>query len=185
MQEVRIASRYAKGLLDLAKEKGSLDVVKDDMDFFVKTADANPEFKRILKNPIVSHEKKAGILWSLFRTRFNPLTLSMFQLLTKKNRESYLYDIAKEFINQYKILKGIVTADIITTFPLTDDLRQSFTRMVANGEVKNVELREKIDKSIIGGYVLKIGDKQVDQSIRAKLKDLNSKFKDNSYIAKY
>jgi F-type H+-transporting ATPase subunit delta len=185
MHEYRVASRYAKSLLDLAQEKGVLEQVEQDMVFFAKTCDENPMLVTILKNPIITHDKKLGVLSSLLKGRVNDLTYSMFYLISRKNRESYLYYIAKDFISQYKVFKGIETAEVTTTFPLTDAQRTSFVNLIANSTGKKVELTEKIDQSIIGGFVLKISDRQVDQSVKSKLQKLKTKFKDNPYISKY
>lgn len=85
--------------------------------------------------------------------------------------------IADEFISQYNRLKGTERATIITTMPLTDALRQKFTAIVlkkTGGKV--VELEEKIDPKLIGGYVLRLGDRQIDGSIRSQLNELRLQF---------
>jgi F-type H+-transporting ATPase subunit delta len=185
MHELRVASRYAKSLLEFSQERGQLDQVKNDMSLFASICDENPQLVRIFKNPIISHDKKVAILNSLLKGRVNDLTFSMFNIISRKNREAYLYYIAKEFLTQYKTFKGIVSAEVTTTFPLTDAQRTSFINLVASNTGKQVELVESIDHDIIGGFVLNIGDRQVDQSVRSKIQKLKTKFKDNPYIQKY
>jgi F-type H+-transporting ATPase subunit delta len=185
MHESRVASRYAKSLLDLAKEKGVLEQVEKDMEFFYKICLENPSLVRILKNPIISHDKKRSILEKLLKGKVNEMTLSMFQIISRKNREAYLFYIAKDFLRQYRDYKGIEEAEVTTTFPLTDAQRTSFINLVAGATGKKVELKEKINQDIIGGFVLKIGDRQVDESVKSKLQKLRTKFKDNPYISKY
>lgn len=185
MHESRVASRYAKSLLDLAQEKGVLDQIEKDMAFFHKICQENPQLVRILKNPIINHEKKKKVLEQLLKGKVNEMTLAMFRIISNKNREAYLFYIAKEFLHQYRVLKGIEEAEVTTTFPLTDAQRTSFINMVAGATGKKVELKEKINQEILGGFVLKIGDRQVDESVKSKLTKLRTKFKDNPYIVKY
>lgn len=184
MQESRVASRYAKSLLDLAHEKGVLEQVHKDMGMFYELCKANPELARVFKNPIITHEKKLAILDSLLKGRVNDMTLAIFKIISRKNREAYLYFIAKEFIHQYRVFKGIESAEVITTFPLTDAQRTSFVNLIAGATGKKVELKESINGEIIGGYVLNIGDRQIDESIKSKIQKLKTKFKENPYISK-
>jgi F-type H+-transporting ATPase subunit delta len=184
MHETRVARPYAKSLLELAEEKGELEEVNKDMSLFVEVAQANNQFQNMLKNPIISHDKKQAVLDTIFKGRVSDMSLAMFRIITHKNREAFLYDIAKEFTSQYKAFKGISTAEVTTTYPLTQDQKNTFINMVAKKENKKVELLEKVDESILGGFVLKVGDIQVDESIKSKLHRLKNKFKDNSYISK-
>lgn len=185
MHESRVALRYAKSLLDFANEKGALDQVEKDMQLFFNTCNSSPELVRIFKNPIIDHGKKLAIIDSLLKGKVSDLTLAMFKIISRKNREAYLYFIAKEFIFLYRQFKGIATAEVTTTFTLTDAQRTSFVKMVAGATGKKVELEEKINADIIGGYILNIGDRQIDESIKSKIQKLKTKFKDNPYISKY
>lgn len=182
MVNSRVASRYAKSLLDLAVEKKILKEVYDDMVYFMQTSKANHDFVLMLRNPIISHEKKKAVLYALFQNKFNPATLAIFDIITRKNRESYLPAIAESFEIQYRQHQGIVKAIVITPMPLTDTLRKQFIDMVAAQTGKKIELEERVDPSIIGGYVLKIGDQQMDNSVKAKLKTLSYEFSDDSYV---
>lgn len=185
MHESRVASRYAKSLLDLSREQNLLDVVFADMELFAKVGEENPQLVRVLKNPIITQDKKLGILTGLFKGKVNSLTLSMFDIITKKGREGYLFYIAKDFITQYRALKGITTAEVVTTYALSADQRNAFVKIIQGATNNKVELTEKVDSDIIGGYILKIGDKQIDETIKSKLNRLKNKFTDNTYIAKY
>jgi F-type H+-transporting ATPase subunit delta len=184
MHETRVARPYAKSLLELAEEKGILEEVNKDMSLFVDVAKANIQFQAMLKNPIINHDKKMSVIETIFKGRVNDMSLAMFRIISAKNREAYLFEIAKEFKNQYKVFKGISTAEVTTTYQLTQDQKDIFISMVSKSEGKKIELHEKVDESIIGGFVLKVGDMQVDESIKTKLYKLKSKFKDNPYISK-
>lgn len=185
MNESRVASRYAKSLLDLSVEKQVVESVVKDMELFSAICEETPQLARVLKNPIISHEKKTAILESLLKGKVHAMTMAFFGIITKKNRENYLYFIAVEFLKQYRKYKGIEMAEVVTTYPLSDDQRSTFKGIVKDISGSNsVLLKEIVDESIIGGFVLKLEDRQIDQSLRAKLTRLRINFKDNTYIAK-
>ncbi|KAA0989432.1 ATP synthase F1 subunit delta [Dyadobacter aurulentus] len=167
-----VAARYAKSLIELAKEQNVLEAVYQDMILFKDTADKNRGLMLALKSPVVRHEKKSGILKALFEARVNPVSYAIFKIITKKNRESILDEIANEFIKAYNLNQGIQKALVVTTTPLTDELRQQFIEIVKSATGKTVQLAEKINPSIIGGYVLTIEDRQIDASLKSRLNEL-------------
>ena len=186
MVDSKAASRYVKSLLSLAIEQKALDNVHNDMLFFSKTVDENKNFALMLRNPVIPHDKKAAILSALFKGKVHSLTMSFFDIITRKNREPLLPAIAKEFHNQYNEYKGISKAIVTSAVPLDDKLRSDFTTLVKKYRDKNeVELIEKVDPSMIGGFVLKVGDRQIDASIQNKLKALKVKFSQNPYIKEF
>lgn len=169
MSQHRVAVRYAKAILDLAQEKGVLNEVYNDMEFFEKTCDDNPELAAVLQNPIIASFKKLAILKQLLTGKVNPLTISFFEIIAKKNREEVLYVTAKEFETQYEAFKNIARAQITTTIPLTDDLRTQITEVVAKATNKTIRLYEKVDTNLIGGFVLTINNNQLDGSVKSQL----------------
>lgn len=186
MSEFRAASRYAKSLLELAIEKGALDEVHNDMLLFHDVCKSNSDFLLMLKNPIIKHDKKKAILDQIFKGKVNDLTMAIFDIITRKNREPLLPAIAKEFHNLYNINKGIQLAKITTAVPLDSGLRTKLEALVKKISSKDkVELIEVVDKDIIGGYILKVGDRQLDESLRSKLKALEVKFSQNPYIKEF
>ncbi len=177
MAVATVAARYAKSLLDLAQEQGLTETMYKDMQFFKNTVDQSRPLMLMLKNPIVRAEKKSAVLRAAFTNRVNPITMAFFEIIAKKNREGIMDAIAEQFISQYNILKSIERATVITTVPLTAIQRDKFKAMVMQTTgCKLVELEEKLDSNLIGGYVLRVGDQQVDGSIRSQLNDLRLKF---------
>lgn len=186
MVDSRAASRYVKSLLGLAVEKNVLDAVHADMLLFSKVCSENRAFELMLLNPIIKHDKKRDILERLFKGKVNALTLAIFDILTRKNREPLLPVIAKEFHLAYNVYKGIGKASVTTAVPLDATLRAEIENIVKRlSEKDKVELTEKIDKEMIGGFVLNVGDRQIDASIKNKLKALKVKFSHNPYIKEF
>lgn len=172
MSESIVAYRYAKSLIDLATEKNVVDEVNKDMVLFKDVCEANRQFLKVMGNPIIRHDKKLGILKNLFENRVNPVTFSIFNVLTKKNREKLIYSIAEEFHKLYNIQRSIQHATVTTVEPLTAAQKEAFIKIVADATNKEVELEEKVDPKLVGGYVLKVGDTQIDTSVRKKLNEL-------------
>ncbi len=186
MVDSRAASRYVKSLLGLAVERDALELVHGDMLMFSKICEENRAFELMLKNPIIRHDKKRDILEKIFEGKVHPLTMAIFDILTRKNREPLLPSIAKEFHTAYNAYKGISKASITTPFPLDAHLRTEFENIVKRlSEKDKVELTEKIDKEMIGGFILNVGDRQIDASIQNKLKALKVKFSHNPYIKEF
>lgn len=176
MVESRAASRYAKALLELAQEQKVLEQVHQDMLFFARTIEENRPLLLMLKSPVVPHHKKYNTLKEIFKPRVHPTTFTIFEIITRKNREVILYDIAKRFHELYNSVNNIQVAQVVTTFPLDEEQRSHFRKITEEVTGKKIELREKIDPSLIGGFILRIGDRQVDESIKGKLQKLQYDF---------
>ena len=186
MADLRVASRYVKSLLGLAVEQGVLEEVNKDMLAFERLCKENRAFTVMLKSPVIRHEKKRTILEKIFKGKVNPLTLAIMDILTRKNREPLLQPIAKEFHNAYNEYKGITKASITTTLPMDKDLRAEIEKIVKKiSNKKLVEIEEKVNKELIGGFILNVGDRQIDASIRSKLEKLKIGFSENPFIKEF
>jgi F-type H+-transporting ATPase subunit delta len=186
MSDITVASRYAKSLFQLSLEKGALEEVHSDMLTFTQTVDSNRDFSLMLKSPVISHFKKWAILKAIFGEKFHHFTLALLEIACKKNRESVLHAVAKEFHRLFIVYKGIQKATITTAAPLDDELRKKVLEVVKSISGKTeVELIENIDPDIIGGYVLRVDDRQLDESLSGKLTLLRQEFNKNPYIKEF
>jgi F-type H+-transporting ATPase subunit delta len=177
MAVASVAFRYAKSLLDLAEEKGLTEEIHKDMLFFKNTLDGSRPLLLMLQNPIVRSSKKDAVLNAIFKGRINPMTSAFIDIIARKNRESLIDDIAIEYIRLYDEQKGIERATVTTTMPLTDELRTKFKAMVTQKTGSQlVDLTEKVNPKIIGGYILQLGDQQMDASVRSQLNELKLTF---------
>ena len=100
------------------------------------------------------------------------MTFSIFNVLTKKNREKLIYPIAKEFQKLYNIQTGVQIVQISSSVALTEAQKAEFAKLVSNAISKQVLIEESVDESLIGGYVLRVGDTQIDTSVKKKLNEL-------------
>jgi len=169
MSSHRASVRYAKALIEISQEQNCLENVKEDMQLFTKVISENRELAVVLKNPIVPAFKKKAILKALFEKRIQTITFKAFELIISKNRENILDEIAVQFVAQYNLIKGIVVANVTTPYTLDISQKGDISKLVESITQKKVELEEVVDDSLIGGFVLKIGDKQIDESVKSKL----------------
>jgi len=173
MSENKAASRYAKSIIDLSTEQNALEEVKNDMVLVEQIIGQNSELETILQNPVIPLNKKAGILDEIFGVKVHVITRSFLKLLVNKGRAAILFDTAKAFVSQYNLIKGIVTAEVSSAAPLTDANKAEIIEIVKREMKANqVILKEKVNEALIGGFILKVGDKQFDASISGSLSKL-------------
>ncbi len=186
MSNQRVAYAYAKSLMELAIERGELEKVYQDFLYLATMARSNRDLELVMKNPIISSEKKLSILKALYEKRgATEATLAFFEIISRKGREDVLTDIAKEFQALYQIHNSIQVAEVTTTFPLDDTLRAEFSKIVKEiSGMKEVRLTEKVNPDLIGGFILRVNDRQLDESLSSKLKELRVQFSQNHYQSK-
>ncbi|HEY0057191.1 MAG TPA: ATP synthase F1 subunit delta [Pedobacter sp.] len=181
MSEIQVASRYAKSLIDLAEEQTSLEAVKTDIESFVSVVRENPTLQAVLKNPIIGIDKKTAILDQLFGASFNKVVMAFFKIVVSKGRSEVLYGTAKEFINEYNRRKGIIHAVVTSAVPLTEAQKSKVADLIIEATKAQVVLESKIDPALIGGFIIKVGDRQVDVSIASSLNKLRHEFEQKVY----
>ncbi len=184
MTESRVAARYAKSLLDLAKEQGNLPAVAADMKLVADTLAANRELRVMLTSPVLKSDKKLAIITALFTGKMDEMTLKFFILLAKKGRDKELTGVADAFLAQYREVQGVQQAHLTTATVLTAAQRAEFTRLAQEQTGKQIELLETVDPQLIGGFVLRLGDRQIDSSVASRLLRLRTSFADQSYVNK-
>jgi F-type H+-transporting ATPase subunit delta len=184
MLETKVAKRYAKSLLDLAKEQGVQEAVNSDMKLLADVCESNHDLRVLLGSPIISSDKKLAILKRVFSGKVSQLSMSFFEIITAKGREGQLEGIAKQYVRILKEYKGIQTAIVTSAVGLDDKLRAEVYKMISESLNSEVELVEKVDKDLIGGFILRVGDKQYDASIARDLRMMKQELIDTSYIRK-
>jgi F-type H+-transporting ATPase subunit delta len=181
MSQSAVADRYAKSLIQIATEKGQLEAVYADMRMVLAGCRCLRDLHRLLVSPVVKTEKKVQVLKEIFSGQVNQITETFIILLTKKRRESYLEIIAVAFIEQYKEQKNIVVATVTTAIPLDETARTNVKAVLKKWYKAEIELIEKVDPKIIGGFVITVGSKQLDMSVHHQLAELRKDF-NKSYI---
>jgi F-type H+-transporting ATPase subunit delta len=176
MSEITVALRYAKALIDLAEEQKALEAVKTDMELFLNTVKGSSELAAVLGNPIISHSKKVNILADIFGSKVSKVTIAFLNIMVNKGRGEVLYTTAQEFIGLYDIKNHITNAKVVTASPLSAENKKKMLDDVQKAIGGTVKLTDKVDPSLIGGFVLTVGDRQVDTSIAHSLKRMKKDF---------
>ena len=172
MNESKISVRYAKALFNLSKEMNLHDQVRSDMEYLQKLITDVAEFKSLMDNPILKPSQKMKILDSILKNHIHPITQSFIELIVHNNRLSYLASIARIYIDLFRKDLGIEPATLITSVPIDEGLRHTLLRIIEKRMNIKVELQEETDTSLIGGFILKIGNQQIDASISNQLENI-------------
>lgn len=181
----RLSQRYAKSILDLSDEMKKLDEVRNDMLFIDKIIKGTREFKVMLSSPVIKSDKKYKIISAVTKEQLSEITNTFIKLLCSKNRESNLPDIVSAFLDQYNIKMELHSATLTTAAPISTELAESFKKKIKDASsFEHLELKTKVDESIIGGFVLEVEGKLVDASILRDLIDVKKQFANNDYIHK-
>ena len=185
MSNVRLATRYAKSLLDLSKERNEVDKVFADMQWLQFVCKSNRDFINMLRSPVIKTDTKGKIVKAVAGDKISALSNSFIHLLISKGREGALPEIATSFIQQYKDFKKIYPIKLTTASPVSEELKNAIINHIkATTEMQNIELETVVKEDIIGGFVLQAGDKLVDASIAYDLKEIARQFENNDFIYK-
>ena len=175
MAGTRAAIRYAKAILDIAKVNNSVDAVNADMIAIVKAIKESAELKDFLQSPIVKGEIKFSSLNEIFASAQKE-TKGLFQLLLANKRFELLNDVALQFNALYDELNGIEVAKVTTAVPMTSELESKVLAKIASFSNKKITIENIVDPAIIGGFILRMGDKQYNASVANSLQNLKREF---------
>jgi len=183
MPNPRLATRYAKSLIDLSMEKGLMATVYADMQYLQGVSKASREFVNLLRSPVVKADKKENVITAVTKGKVSELTAAFIKLLVNKGRESDLPEIVSAFVDQYNALMGIHKVKLTTAVPVADNIKDNIVnRVKASTGLENVELETKVNEDLIGGFVLEFNNNLVDASVLRDLKDIKKQFADNEWI---
>lgn len=174
MKSSKVASRYAKSLLDIAIEQNKIDAVLGDMKFLTEINGESRDFELLVKSPIVKADKKVEIFEKVF-DQFEEVSMAFVKLITKNRREALLPEIAMAFDALVKEHKGIVPVSIISAAPLDAKTKDAITSKVQTLVKGQLEIEEKIDAALIGGFVVRMGDTQIDASVASQFNNLKQR----------
>lgn len=183
MKGNRAASRYAKAILGLAREKNLAKELNDDFELVRKTMDESPDLRVILKSPVVSVKIKRNTLEAIFKD-VNPLTHQVLDLMLKNNRIDVLYLVAAKYEQLFNQMNRQQVAYVTTAVPLTGALEGKIQAKVEELTGNKAKIENKINPAILGGFILRVGDMQYDASVASQLIDLKREFQNNTYVSK-
>jgi len=168
MNDSKISVRYAKALFNLALERNIIDAVKVDVEFLNEVCNL-PEFNDFLNSPILPVSKKLIVIKNIFKGNILDMVYDFIVLMTTNRRESFLKIITLDYLKFYREFKGIVEAELTTAVAISEDNKQNIALLLKQLLGGDVDIKNKIKPDIIGGFVLRVDDKQIDASVKAQL----------------
>ncbi len=171
----RAAIRYAKAILDIAQTSGKAEAVNNDMKSIVAAIAESVELKDFLSSPIIKMDVKKSALSEIFSTVQNE-TNSLFHLLFENKRFEILESIAKEYLHLFDVSRGVEVAKVTTAFPITAELEAKVLAKIAEFSSMKITIENIVDPTIIGGFILRVGDQQYNASVASKLSELKREF---------
>lgn len=183
MQGSKAALRYAKAVMSLAKDKNLTKEINEDMGLINKTISENNELRVFLKSPVIKNSIKKNALLEIFKN-VNPVTSELFNLLIENNRIEILSLVANKYRGLFNEMNNVQVAKVTTAVPLTPALETKIQRKVKELTGNEAKIQNIIDESIIGGFILRVGDIQYNGSVKAQLGNLKREFKNNAYVSK-
>lgn len=181
----RLSRRYAKSLLDFAQEQGKVEEVKKDIDQILAVIKESRDFNLMLKSPVISPDRKEKIFDAAFAGSMNEITLQFCKIIIRKGREAELDAIAEAFKQRYRDMNGIEEALITSAVPLSETQREEIRQKLARLTGSEIQIKEKVDPSMIGGLKVRVSDREYNGSIAAQLTLLRRRFEKNTFIAEF
>lgn len=179
MLSSKVAKRYAQGLLDFTQESGQTDAVFSEMKEVVKVMKVSKDLNRFLQTPFIDSKKKISVASEVFKS-FSPVSQNLIKLVISHGRENRLSDIAQEYINKVEDANGVQRVHLTSAVPLSaktvDDILNS-SHLISNSS--KYELNTEVKPDILGGYILRVGDQQIDASVKTKLNQIKKDFQLN------
>jgi len=175
MQGTRASLRYAKALYETAKTQAVVSDIYKDLELLKSIINEKTEFFNIIHNPTIKRNTKEILFSKIFKNRVQDLTMEFLLLLLKKGREAILLEVIHHYIDLDMKNKGVLLAELISAKPISEHIKNDIKNKIS--ATSKVQLTEKIDKSILGGFIINIGDSQYDASVRKKINNVKRAFK--------
>lgn len=182
MASKKLARVYAKALIDQAQEQKELDQVRNDMQLVRQVLAANSQLRVAFASPVIKEQTKQKVFEELFKDQLSKLALQFGSLAVSKGRAQDLAPIAQAVEEAYREIKGIEHARVTTAYELSSQELQRLREKLAELTGKQIELENTISEAIIGGMIVRVGDRQYNGSVASELARLRRDFKKNQYV---
>jgi len=167
-----ISTRYASAIYEYAVEKKNETAAYQEMQVLIKSFSTYPMLRKVMNDPTISHAQKIQVLTTAPGARTNDLLKQILQVVVENGRANYMENIALAYNQIYREAKGIVIVNLTTVEPASEKTKQALIEIISKGNSKQVEFYTQTNSDIIGGFVLEIGDKRLDASVKNQLNQL-------------
>ena len=167
-----VSKTYSEAIYEVALDEGRLEDIQNEFTFVVDQFNAYPEFFEIIKTPKISTEEKKKVLLETFSNQISQTLLNFLMIIMDKKRGADLLDIKVDFDERVDAYNNIVKATVESVVPLTDEQLKQLKEKLIKLTGKNVEIKPLINPDLIGGLVVRVGDKLIDGSVKFKLEGM-------------
>jgi len=168
-----ISKTYGEALFELAVEENKTDVFVEEIEGILGVLEENPEFDTLMNHPKILKEEKITVMENVFKGRISDELVGFLSLIITKDRYNEVRKILEYFLQEVKVLKGIGTAFVSSAQALRPEQQKAVEeRLLATTSFNKMEMHYSVDPELIGGMVIRIGDRVVDSSVKAKLEEL-------------
>ena len=175
----KVAKRYAQGLLDFTNESGQTDAVFSEMKDVVKIMSESADLNKFFLTPYIDAKKKTEVAGEIFKS-FSPVSQNLIKLIIKHGRENQLKNIAQQFINKVEDIRGVQRITLTTATQISNENIEQILRSTdLVNQNAQFDLEVNVNPAILGGYILRVGDQQVDASVKSKLNKIKKDFQLN------
>lgn len=185
MNDSKIAVRYAKALFLFATEENQLDAITKDMRLLDSFIFESSDFKWLVESPIIPQSTKGDIFKKMFAVHIHASTLRFLELILTNNREAYIPGICRNYLDIFRTSKGIQSAHFITALPVDAETLQTVKKIAEQYFSTLVEMFPEHQPDLIGGYILRVGDQQLDSSVSSKLERIRRGLISTDFEVKY
>jgi len=169
-----LVESYAEALFQIARSEETLDRVEEELTRLNKSLDSNAELREFLSNPQISSEGKKSSLFQIFGGKVSPITLHWVNMVVDQGRQRRLPAIIEAFFTLARDAREKVTAEVITSVPLSEDQTNRLAQELSKVTRKRVFLKPMVDESILGGVIVKIENKVIDGSVKHRLQEMKN-----------
>lgn len=171
------AHRYAQAILNLAQQQNATEEIYNHSKTILSILKSNRDFYNFLKSPLIKSDKKEKIIRQIFEKHLHIVLIQLISILCRKRREAIFPEILEAILVEYKKRNNIITAQLVSAFKFDDELKKLLLEKIRIWKkTDRVELNEITDETIIGGFILKTQDEQIDTSIQSQLNKLYQSF---------
>lgn len=175
MRNTAVARRYAQALFSLAQEKGMMDQIENDLALVVQTLRENADVRRVVQHQDIPPEAKIRLVKEIFQGKVAPLTVNFLGVVLAKRREEYLPDIYARYVEQADASRGVVEAEVRSAVPLAPEQTHALAERIGSRLGKKLKLTTRVDASLMGGIVMRVGDTLLDGSVRTRLERMRER----------
>jgi len=172
-----VAGRYAEALYDIASKQNLVDTIEAELKAVEVILAENNDLQKVLYHPQITAANKKELLNKLFKGKVSDVTGNFLALLVDRRREAFFGDIVAEFVSLANVVRNIVAAQVASAVELNDKEKGNMDQILAKLTGKKVQTSYAVDPSLIGGVVVRIGDKIIDGSIKTRMATLKERLK--------